>query len=123
MIKNIIFVCLIVFILIFVVQNTQVVEFRFLVWTISLSRALMLFGALAVGIVAGWFLRGPKQKKEQQGQSKRKKRTNKMVKGGFRATLALLISVIALIISMMAYYKTADKSRYLQHNISDSNCS
>ena len=73
MIKNIIFVCLIVFVLIFVVQNTQVVEFRFLVWTISLSRALMLFGALAVGVVAGWLLRMPKQKKEQQGQSKREK--------------------------------------------------
>jgi uncharacterized integral membrane protein len=73
MIKNIIFVCLIVFVLIFVVQNTQVVEFRFLVWTISLSRSLMLFGALAVGVVAGWLLRAPKQKKEQQGQSKRKK--------------------------------------------------
>jgi uncharacterized integral membrane protein len=73
MIKNIIFVCLIAFVLIFVVQNTQVVEFRFLVWTISLSRALMLFGALAVGVVAGWLLRMPKQKKEQQGQSKRKK--------------------------------------------------
>ena len=73
MIKNIIFVCLIVFVLIFVVQNTQVVEFRFLVWTISLSRALMLFGALAIGFVAGWLLRVPKQKKEQQGQSKREK--------------------------------------------------
>ena len=73
MIKNIVFACLIVFVLIFVVQNTQVVEFRFLVWTISLSRALMLFGALAVGVVAGWLLRMPKQKKEQQGQSKRKK--------------------------------------------------
>jgi uncharacterized integral membrane protein len=72
MIKNIIFVCLIVFVLIFVVQNTQVVEFRFLVWTISMSRALMLFGALAVGVVAGWLLRVPKQKKEQQGQGKKK---------------------------------------------------
>ena len=73
MIRNILFACLIVFVLIFVVQNTQVVEFRFLVWTISLSRALMLFGALAVGVVAGWLLRMPKQKKEQQGQSKTKK--------------------------------------------------
>ena len=73
MIRNILFACLIVFVLIFVVQNTQVVEFRFLVWTISLSRALMLFGALAIGVVAGWLLRVPKQKKEQEGQSKRKK--------------------------------------------------
>ena len=68
MIRNIIFVCLIVFVLIFVVQNTQVVEFRFLVWTISLSRALMLFGALAIGVVAGWLLRVPKQKKRATGQ-------------------------------------------------------
>ena len=73
MIRNILFACLIVFVLIFVVQNTQVVEFRFLVWTISLSRALMLFGALAIGVVAGWLLRVPKQKKELQGQSQRKK--------------------------------------------------
>jgi uncharacterized integral membrane protein len=71
MIRNIIFVCLIVFVLVFVAQNTQVVEFQFLIWTISLSRSLMLFGALAIGIAAGWLLRVPKQKKEQQGQGKR----------------------------------------------------
>jgi len=73
MIRNFIFVCLIVFVLIFAVQNTQVVEFRFLVWTISLSRALMLFGALAIGVTAGWLLKVPNQKKAQQGPSKRKK--------------------------------------------------
>ena len=73
MMKNIVFICLIAVVLVFVVQNTQVVEFRFLVWTISLSRALMLFGALAIGVVAGWLLRVPKQKNEQQGKSKRKK--------------------------------------------------
>ena len=28
----------------------------------------------------------------------------KIVKGGFRATLALIISIIALILSIMAYY-------------------
>jgi len=70
MIRNIIFVCLIAFVLIFVVQNTQVVEFRFLVWTVSMSRALMLFGALAIGFVAGLLLRVPKQKKEPQGHRK-----------------------------------------------------
>jgi len=65
MIRNIIFVCLVAFVLIFVVQNTQVVEFRFLVWTISMSRALMLFGTLAIGFIAGWLLTVPKGKKEQ----------------------------------------------------------
>jgi len=73
MIRYILFICLVLLVLITVFQNTQVVEFRFLVWTISLSRALMLFGALAIGFVAGWLLRVPKQKKEQQGQSKREK--------------------------------------------------
>ena len=70
MIRNIIFICLIAFVLIFVVQNTQVVEFRFLVWTISMSRALMLFGTLAIGFVAGWLLTMPKGKKKYQDESK-----------------------------------------------------
>ena len=52
MLRNIIFVGLIVVVLIFVFQNTQVVEFKFLIWTLSISRALMLFGALAIGILA-----------------------------------------------------------------------
>jgi putative membrane protein len=73
MIRNIIFVCLIAFVLIFVIQNTQVVEFRFLVWTISMSRALMLFGTLAIGFIAGWLLTLPKSKKEQHDQRKGRK--------------------------------------------------
>ena len=60
MLRNIIFMALIALVLIFVVQNTQVVEFKFLVWTISISRALMLFGTLAIGVLAGWILKSPK---------------------------------------------------------------
>ena len=82
MIRNILFICLVLLVLITVFQNTQVVEFRFLVWTISLSRALMLFGALAIGFVAGWLLRVPKQKKEQQGQSKRMQPIENSDRGG-----------------------------------------
>ena len=62
MFRNIIFIGLIALVLIFVVQNTQVVDFKFLVWTISVSRALMLFGALAVGVIAGWILKSPKDR-------------------------------------------------------------
>jgi uncharacterized integral membrane protein len=65
--------CLIAFVLIFVFQNTQVVEFRFLVWTISISRALMLFGTLAVGFIAGLLLTLPKGKKEQHDEGKGRK--------------------------------------------------
>jgi len=73
MIRNFIFVCLIALVLIFVVQNAQVVEFRFLVWTISMSRALMLFGTLAIGFIAGWLLTSSKSKKKYQAESKIRK--------------------------------------------------
>ena len=66
MLRNIIFIGLIALVLIFVVQNTQVVEFKFLIWTMSLSRALMLFGALAVGVLAGWVLKSPKAKQAKR---------------------------------------------------------
>ena len=73
MLRNILFIGLIALVLIFVVQNTQVVEFRFLVWTISASRALMLFGALAIGFVAGWLLNLPKGNKGQKGEGRGRK--------------------------------------------------
>jgi uncharacterized integral membrane protein len=66
MFRNVLFIGLIAVVMIFVIQNTQVVEFQFLVWTFSLSRALMLFCALAVGIIAGWLLTFPKRRNKQK---------------------------------------------------------
>ena len=43
---------------IFIVQNVTVVEVRFLLWSVEISRALLMFLLLAVGIVIGWFLHG-----------------------------------------------------------------
>ena len=63
MIRNIVFICLIGLVIIFVLQNTQVVEVRFLFWTISMSRALILFGTLAIGLIGGWLLSLPKRRK------------------------------------------------------------
>ena len=77
MIRNVIFICLIVFVLIFVVQNAEVVEFQFLIWTISMSRALMLFGTLAIGFIAGWLVTLPKRKKERSAESKARKKIRK----------------------------------------------
>lgn len=71
MIRNIVFIVLIALVLVFVVQNTQVVEFRFLTYTLKMSRAMMLFGVLAIGVVAGWLLTSSKHRKEQQIKSKR----------------------------------------------------
>ena len=63
MIRNIIFLCLIGVVVIFVLQNTQVVEVRFLFWTILMSRALILFATLAIGLIGGWLLTLPKRRK------------------------------------------------------------
>ncbi len=64
MMRNIIFVILIALVLIFVVQNMQVVDVRFLAWTVSMSRALMIFGTLIIGIIAGWLLKLPRRRRE-----------------------------------------------------------
>ncbi|RPI50448.1 MAG: LapA family protein [Deltaproteobacteria bacterium] len=42
---------------IFIVQNVAVMEIRFLFWKASMSRSLMIFLVLAVGIITGWVLR------------------------------------------------------------------
>jgi len=60
--KTIVFVILAVFILLFVIQNTQVVETRFLVWTISMSRSLLLLGTFIIGVIAGWLVRRPRHR-------------------------------------------------------------
>lgn len=42
----------------FIVQNVTVVEVRFLLWSVEMSRSLLMFLLLAVGIVIGWFQHG-----------------------------------------------------------------
>lgn len=43
---------------VFIVQNAMVVEIRFMFWTLAISRSLVIFFALAIGMVIGWLLRG-----------------------------------------------------------------
>jgi hypothetical protein len=43
---------------------------------------------------------------------KEKKEPTKIVKGGFRATLALIFSIIALVFSVMTFYRTAGQTEY-----------
>ena len=66
MIRNIIFVILVALVLTFVVQNMKVVEVNFLAWTISMPRALMIFGTLIIGIAGGWLVRSPRGRKESK---------------------------------------------------------
>lgn len=54
---------------IFIFQNIDIVEISFLFWSISISRALMIFLVLLMGILLGVILQGihrGKQKKEKR---------------------------------------------------------
>jgi uncharacterized integral membrane protein len=61
-IRTIIFSILVALVLVFVIQNTQVVEFRFLAWKVSMSRALLMLGTFIVGVIIGWFSKRPRHK-------------------------------------------------------------
>lgn len=41
---------------VFVAQNTAVVEIAFLFWRISMSSAILIFFTLMLGFLLGWFL-------------------------------------------------------------------
>ena len=42
--------------LIFVIQNVDAVDVNFLLWTVSMSRALLILFTLVIGFLLGWFL-------------------------------------------------------------------
>ena len=48
---------LLALVVVFVAQNAQAVELRFLFWRVAMSQAVLLFFVLAVGFGAGWILR------------------------------------------------------------------
>lgn len=47
-------VVLIGLVMVFTLQNTAVVEVRFLLWTLSMSLVLLIFGLLVIGVLLGW---------------------------------------------------------------------
>jgi uncharacterized integral membrane protein len=47
---------LILLVLVFLAQNTEIVKVNFLLWDISMSRAVLLFFSLLIGFIIGWFL-------------------------------------------------------------------
>jgi uncharacterized integral membrane protein len=52
--KLILGITLLILVVVFTLQNTSTVEIRFLAWQFTLSRALLLFLVLAIGIIIGW---------------------------------------------------------------------
>ncbi len=45
-------------VVIFIIQNVAVVDIKFLFWKLSMSRSLMMFFLIIVGMIIGWFLKG-----------------------------------------------------------------
>lgn len=41
---------------IFVIQNVAIVEIQFLLWSFQMSRSLLIFLLLVIGVIIGWFL-------------------------------------------------------------------
>jgi len=64
MIRNVIFIFLLAAVLIFVFQNMQTVEVKFLLWSITISRALMLLVTLAIGLIGGGLLTYPTRRRK-----------------------------------------------------------
>ncbi|MDP1708163.1 MAG: LapA family protein [Gammaproteobacteria bacterium] len=54
--KLILMLVLVSLVAVFIVQNTTVVEVRLLLWTVAMSRALLILGVLIVGMLLGAFL-------------------------------------------------------------------
>ena len=48
-------------VIIFTVQNYDIVELRILFWRLEMSRALLVFFVFGGGMMTGWLLRGGKR--------------------------------------------------------------
>jgi uncharacterized integral membrane protein len=57
---------LLLLVVVFIVQNAAVVEIQFLLWQVSMSRSLMIFTVLAIGVVLGWLGAGHMHRKRDQ---------------------------------------------------------
>jgi len=57
-IKLIIGLILAAVVVLFILQNVTTMELTFLFWTLSMSRALLMFLILSIGILLGWLLHG-----------------------------------------------------------------
>lgn len=54
--KFILILFLVGLVVIFIIQNVAVVEIQFLLWSFQMSRSLLIFLLLVIGVLIGWFL-------------------------------------------------------------------
>jgi uncharacterized integral membrane protein len=54
--KIILIVILSSLVILFIIQNFAVIDIRFLFWTFSISRSLLMFLLFLIGLILGWSL-------------------------------------------------------------------
>ena len=62
-IKVIIIILLAILLIVFVLQNTEIVNVNFFFWDLSIPRALLLFVCFAVGLIFGLLIPSSRLKK------------------------------------------------------------
>ena len=71
MLRNVIFVILMALMIVFVLQNIQDVDVKFLFWKLTTPRALMLLLTFGAGLVGGWLLTLPGRNKKSKSRKLR----------------------------------------------------
>ena len=68
-----------VFVIIFMVQNVETVDIRFLTWTFQIQRAIMILIVFVVGIGIGWVVKsiGYRKKRKKQEMKEEEKEEEK----------------------------------------------
>jgi len=69
-VRSVVILVLLLLFLIVVVQNTEVVSVRVLFWDLTMSRIILLALSLAVGVIIGFLLGRPWQRRRQYASTK-----------------------------------------------------
>ncbi len=64
--KMLFILILIGLVVLFIIQNVAVVEIQFLFFAIQMSRSLLMFLLLGIGVIIGWFLHGHFKNREDR---------------------------------------------------------
>ena len=59
---------LLLMVVLFTLQNTEMVNIQFFIWSYEISRALLIFLVLTVGILLGLFAGSLQRRKEERSQ-------------------------------------------------------